>query len=148
MSSTGTTISRSSSFGLPASTIAQLAPRADEELGDPLQRPLGGRQPDPLQHDSAEILRFASASGSAGRPVALALCGGFGLRRDGRHLRIYRGFAASANEMLESFQSQREVGAALRLGDGVDLVDDHRLDAGRGSRAPARSSSGRATRAS
>ena len=31
---------------------------------------------------------------------------------------------------IEPLQGQRQVGAALRLGDRVDLVDDHRLDPG------------------
>ena len=70
-----------------------LALRADEELCDPLERALGGRQADPLDR------------------TALVL-GPFG------------------DQMVEAFQGQRHVGAALGRRDGVDLVDDHRLDAG------------------
>ena len=37
--------------------------------------------------------------------------------------------AAGAAERLEALEAQREVRAALRAGDRVDLVDDHVLDA-------------------
>ena len=40
-------------------------------------------------------------------------------------------------QVVEPLQRQRQVRAALRRCDRVDLVDDHRLDARRGSRAPA-----------
>ena len=56
-----------------------------------------------------------------------------------------RPLLGSTEVATRSLQGQRQVGAALRLGDGVDLVDDHRLGAGRGSPARPRSSSGRAT---
>ena len=48
MSSTGTTISRSSSFGLPASTISHLRLGPTRNSRDPLERALGRREPDPL----------------------------------------------------------------------------------------------------
>ena len=57
MSSTGTTISRSSSFGLLASTIVHFALRPDQELADPLEGPLRGREPDPLDRVVAGVLR-------------------------------------------------------------------------------------------
>ena len=82
MSSTGTTTSRSSCLPVPASTIvtSRSPPRKPRHL---LQRPLGGRQPDPLH----------------GRP----------------------------GQVVQPLQRQGQVGAALGGGDGVDLVDDHRL---------------------
>ena len=64
--------------------------RADQELGDPRERALRGREADPLR----------------------------------------LGIALAIGEVREAFQRQRQVGAALGLGDGVDLVDDHRLDPG------------------
>ena len=67
-----------------------LAPRADEEVRDALQRALGRREPDPLR-------------------IVAALAG---------------------DEVREPLEGQGEVRAALRLGDRVDLVDDHRLDPG------------------
>src|SRR5215211_4454014 len=39
------------------------------------------------------------------------------------------GLAPRANQMRETLDGQRQVRAALRLSDRVDLVDDHRLDA-------------------
>ena len=51
-------------------------------------------------------------------------------------------------QRVEALEREREVGAALRAGDGVHLVDDHRRRSRAASRAPARSASGRATRAS
>ena len=42
----------------------------------------------------------------------------------------------SCDEMVEALERQGEVGAALRAGDRVDLVDDHVLDAGAGRRGP------------
>jgi len=69
-----------------------LALGADEELRDRLQRPLCGRETDPLR--------------------VLAT-----LRR---------------HEMGQALERQRQVGAALRLRDGVDLVHDH--DVGPGQR--------------
>ena len=42
------------------------------------------------------------------------------------------------DEPLEPLERERQVRAALRAGDGVHLVDDHRLDARAASRAPAR----------
>ena len=53
-------------------------------------------------------------------------------RRQADPLRWARG------ELLEPFERQCEVGAALGAGDGVDLVDDHRLDVARGPRGPGR----------
>ena len=35
----------------------------------------------------------------------------------------------SVEQLVEAVEGDREVGAALAVGDGVDLVDDHRLDA-------------------
>ena len=64
--------------------------RADEELRDPLERALRGREPDPLRV----------------------------------------GVLIRADEVGEALERQDEVRAALGLGDGVDLVDDHRLDPG------------------
>ena len=49
-------------------------------------------------------------------------------RREPDPLRL--GAALSADQVVEALEGQGEVGAALGLGDGVDLVDDHRLDAG------------------
>ena len=46
--STGTRISRSSCLRTPVSTTRQRARRADQEAADLLERPLGRRQPDPL----------------------------------------------------------------------------------------------------
>jgi len=95
---------------MPASTISQSRPGADEELGDPLQRALGGREPDPLH------------GGVRAAPVLVV-----------------------SHEVFESLQGQRHVGAALGLGDGVDLVDDHGLDPGQDLLSPASSSSDTAT---
>ena len=75
----------------PASTIVDLARRADEEAPDLLQRILRRAQPDPLD-----------------------------VPRRGR---------AAARLRLQALEREREVRAALGGGDGVDLVDDHRLDA-------------------
>ena len=47
-----------------------------------------------------------------------------------------RGALAAGDQVLQPLEGQREVGAALRAGDRVDLVDDHVLDAARGPRAP------------
>ncbi len=49
---------------------------------------------------------------------------------------------------VEALERQREMRAALRAGDGMDLVHDHRLDRRAASRAPARSAAERATPAS
>ena len=43
----------------------------------------------------------------------------------------------SSDEPLEPLERQGQVRAALRARDGVHLVDDHRLDPARASRAPA-----------
>ena len=67
---------------------------AGEEAGHLLDRPDGGRQPDPLR-----------------RPL---------------------------EQRVEPLEAEREVGAALGAGDGVHLVEDHRLDARRAPRGPAR----------
>ena len=40
----------------------------------------------------------------------------------------------SPHERLQALEREREVGAALGVGDGMDLVDDHGLDAARASR--------------
>ena len=73
-----------------------LAARADEEVGDPLQRALRRREADPLKRLLA----------------ALAV------------VRLDRDVA------FEPLQRQRHVRAALGRGDGMDLVDDQRLDVG------------------
>ena len=41
-------------------------------------------------------------------------------------------------DLREPLEREREVGAALRAGDGVHLVDDHRLDRRAASPGPAR----------
>ena len=46
--------------------------------------------------------------------------------------------AAVAHELLQALEREGEVRAALGVRDGVDLVDDHRVDRARASRAPAR----------
>ena len=78
---------------------------------------------------------------SSGRWVALSpiRCGG----RRPPALAVAR-----RDEPLEALQAQREVGAALRAGDRVDLVDDHVLDAAEDVAGLAREHAGRATRAS
>ena len=48
-----------------------------------------------------------------------------------------RAATARPAEVLEPLERERQVGAALGGGDRVDLVDDHRLDARRASRAAA-----------
>ena len=49
-------------------------------------------------------------------------------RREADPLRV--GATLGGDQVREALEGQRQVGAALRLGDGVDLVDDHRLGAG------------------
>ena len=56
-------------------------------------------------------------------------------------------WAGCVEQRVEPLEAEREVGAALGAGDGVHLVDDHRLDAGAAPRAPGWSASGTATRA-
>ena len=46
--------------------------------------------------------------------------------------------AASARDLLEPLERQHQMGAALGGGEGVDLVDDHRLDRRERLRAPTR----------
>ena len=46
--------------------------------------------------------------------------------------------AGEVQQCVEPLQAEREVGAALGAGDGVDLVDDHRLDSRAATRAPRR----------
>ncbi len=101
MDSTGTSMRRSSCLLAPASTILTLAVGADEEAADLLERVLGGAEADALD------LR---------RPAARGACPG-------------RGRAVGAHVRLQPLEREREVGAALGVRDGVDLVDDHRLDA-------------------
>ena len=67
-----------------------LAPRADEEAPDLLQRILRRAQPDPLHVTPTP---------------------------------------AAARLLLQALERERQVRAALGVRDGVDLVDDHRLDA-------------------
>ena len=50
-------------------------------------------------------------------------------------------------ERLQPLEREREVGAALRAGERVDLVDDDPLDRRAAPRALPRSAAGRATRA-
>ena len=54
------------------------------------------------------------------------------IRSSGRWVaeRPIRCTLSAADQVLEALERQGEVGAALGLGDGVDLVDDHRLGAG------------------
>ena len=56
--------------------------------------------------------------------------------------------AGVRDEALEPLQAEGKVGAALRAGDRVDLVDDDVLDGPRASRAPGWSGGGTAIRAS
>ena len=82
---------------------------SDQEGGDPLERALRRRQADALNQTTApRLLRFASGAGAVRAGLLL-------MRSD---------------QMLQPLQRQRQVRAALRLRDGVDLVDDHRLDPG------------------
>ena len=100
--STGTSMRRSSGLRWPpASTIVTSPAGADEEAADLLERALRGAQADPLDH------RPRARSPSAARS---------------RH-------AASARLRLQALERERQVRAALGVGDGVDLVDDHRLHA-------------------
>ena len=69
-------------------------PAARDEAADLLERPLGGREADPLH----------------------------GL----------------ADQSLQPLEAERQVGAALRAGDGVHLVDDDDLDAAEGLAGPRR----------
>ena len=71
-------------------------------------------------HDLALALR---PDQELGDPLERALSRG---KPDALGLRV----ALVRNQMREPLERQRQMGAALRLGDGVDLVDDHRLDPG------------------
>src|SRR5262249_18262627 len=106
MSSTGTTISRSSSFARPASTTLQLRLGPTRKPAIRLGRTVGGGNPDPLD---------AGRGGRVGGAPPLLLRGP---APRGRH------------QPIESLETERQVGAPLARGHRVDLVDDHRLDAG------------------
>ncbi len=80
-----------------------LAAGADEEAPDLLQRALGRAEADALRAE------YGPALAGGGRST---------LSR-----------ARSGHEGIEALEREREVRAALGGGDGVDLVDDHRLDA-------------------
>ena len=100
MSSTGTTISRSSSLATPASTISHSL--------------LGPTRNFAIRSNGRWV---------ADKPIRWeARRGRTPLRSGGRRPLL--------NQMVEPLQRQRQVRPPLGLGDRVDLVDDHRLDAG------------------
>ena len=95
MSSTGTTTSRSSSFRLPASTSAISPAGPDEAPADLVQRPLGGRQADPLERLLGDAARAARARARGARrascPRPRAPRRGSRVSTDAQHLAALRG---------------------------------------------------------
>ena len=104
MSSTGTTICRSSSFCRPASTIShsRLGPTRNFAIRS------SGRCV------AERPIRWTGRRGGLAEPPRCCS----------------EGPPPTPTRCSSRSKRQRQVGAALGLGDGVDLVDDHRLDAG------------------
>ena len=96
-------------FALARVDHPAFAAGAGEESRDPLQRPLGRREADPLNDGGIRL------------PIDRQLLVG-----------------VLPDQMFEPFQGQGEVGAALGRRDRVDLVDDHRFDPGQDLPGPGR----------
>src|SRR3954454_17769587 len=97
---------------LPRIDDPTLPLRPDQELPDPLQRPLRSRQPDPLNARNPRS-RWGVGGGVAGPSPLFA-------RRP----------HPKPDEMVQPLKSQGKMTPSLGLSNRMDLVDDHRFDPG------------------